>query len=76
MKGKKKTTRSECSTYLAKAMAYMEVGKLEDARTWATILQQKLIDLTLLVDNRQTNRHNGSQSENKTTPTTKGTSHA
>ena len=65
-----------CSTYLAKTMAYYELGKLEDARQWATILQQKLIDLTLLVDNRQTIRHNGSQSENKTTPTTKGTFNA
>jgi len=72
MKNKKKSTRSECSTYLAKAMAYMEVNKLDDARTWAAVLQQKLIDLTLLIDNRQTGGHNGSQYENKTTSTTKG----
>lgn len=74
--GKQKSIRSNCSTYLAKTMAYLECGKIDEARQWATVLQNKLIELNLLVDNRQTTGHNGSRSENKTTSTTKGNSHA
>jgi len=76
MKAKKKSIRSDCSTYLAKTMAYLECGKLDEARQWATTLQNKLIELQLLVDNRQPMRYDGSQSENKTTSTTKGNSNA
>lgn len=52
-KEKNRSLRSELSTYTAKICAFMECGKLDEARQWATIMQNKLIELTLLVDNRK-----------------------
>ena len=63
---KKTSIRSDCSKYLAKTMAYFALGRMDEARQWAAVLQQKLIELNLLVDMRQTTCNNGSQSENKT----------
>ena len=52
MMTKKKSIRSDCSTYLAKSMAFMELGRMDEARQWADMLQRKLIELGLLVDIR------------------------
>ena len=52
MMTKKKSIRSDCSTYLVKSMAFMELGRMDEARQWADMLQRKLIELGLLVDMR------------------------
>lgn len=56
---KKKTIRSDCSRYLAKVMVFYELGRIDEARQWAAILQQKLIELNLLVDTRARMGDNG-----------------
>ena len=33
-------------------MAFMELGRMDEARQWADMLQRKLIELGLLVDMR------------------------
>ena len=50
--GKHKSLRSELATYTAKICAFLEVGKVDEARQWATIMQSKLIEMNLLVDTR------------------------
>lgn len=55
-----------------KALAYQESDKLCEARQWAAVLQQTLIEAGLLVDNRPRTGHNNAQPENITTTTTKG----
>ena len=66
-KQKNKSLRSQLATCTAKICSYMEVGKIPEARQWATILQQKFIELNLLIDNPPRTGHNRPQSENKTT---------
>lgn len=66
-RSKNKSLRSQLSQCTAKICSYMEVNKLDDARQWATILQQKLIELNLLVDTTPARVHNGPQPENATT---------
>lgn len=64
---KNKSVRSQLSQCTAKICAYMEVNKLDEARQWASILQQKLIEMDLLVDTTRAPVHNGPQPENATT---------
>lgn len=66
---KNKSIRAQLAQCTAKICAYMEVNKLDEARQWATILQQKLIEMNLLVDNARSHGHNGAQPENVTTTT-------
>lgn len=49
---KQKKIRSDLFKYTAKICAFIDVGKLDDAQQWARVLQEKLIELNLLVDNR------------------------
>lgn len=67
MKSSKKSLRSQIGQYTGKICSYVELGRLDEARQWATILQQKLIELNLLVDNTKRPVHNGPQPENVTT---------
>lgn len=55
---KRKSLRSELSQCTAKICAFMEVGKFDEARQWATILKNKLIELGLLIDNLPQNGDN------------------
>ena len=55
---KNKSLRSELATCTAKICAYMEVGKVCEARQWASILESKLKELGLLVDNPNPTSHN------------------
>lgn len=66
-KQKNKSLRSQLSTYTAKICAFMECGKLDEARQWATIMQNKLIELNLLVDNRARPGYDGNSTENTNT---------
>lgn len=66
-KRKNKSLRSELSTYTAKICAFMECGKIDDARQWAAIMQSKLIEMNLLVDTRQSSVYDGTSTENTNT---------
>lgn len=56
---KKKSLRSQLSQCTAKICSYLEVGKIDEARQWASILEEKLIELNLLVDKPPRSGHNG-----------------
>lgn len=58
---KPKSTRSKLLTSVAKICAYMECGKMDEAKQWATILQRDLISLGLLVDNARASVYDGLQ---------------
>lgn len=68
-RAKNKSLRAQLSRCTGKICSYMDLGRLDEARQWATILQQKLIELNLLVDNPKRAGHNGTQPENVTTAT-------
>ena len=63
-KTKRRTMRSELLTHVAKICAYVECGKLCEARQWASTLQLYLIQTGLLVDTDKRDGHNGQQSKN------------